>query len=617
MGRVIQNVALEGMVDLEGIKSEDMSIKKLFEDFYVVPDFQREYVWGPEEVEKLLEDIQGEFEQSTRDYRPDYFVGSIVTNHDRRNDVYHLIDGQQRVTTLFVVLCAIRDYLKELGRPLIAVHKQLEEVSVDSQGEEKTRYRVELQYEDSQDVLAQIAAKRSMIPIESISASTKSAVNLVEAYKNAQTFLRDGTEGLGGDADVVRKFYAFLMQNVKLIRIKTESLGRALWIFETINYRGARLDPMDLMKNQLFMNASEDEFETLKRRWKALVDTLYNARQEEPLAFMRYHILANYAKGKLQSDRVYDWLTHKDNRALVGYGADPIGFTDHLISSARGYVGFIQGRLADGTDCRGLRNVWHMSRTTRQHLILMMAAQGIPASAAYRLAMEVEALYFVFIVARRPKNYFESKFIEWAIKLREFTTAEQVDGFIMSSIVPERTALSEAFEMEFRLIHEDNLPRYRMKYILAKLAQYVDEIGYGSQSEFSLEGYLDKDVEVEHILASKAETATVDAFGGIEEANRWLGSIANLTLLEKPINVVAANKPLTQKLRDYEKSKLLLTSGISPAYRVGKNTAIDRALNNVASFDSWTNEAAVARLDSLVAIAKKVWGLDGPVPGME
>jgi len=600
-------------LELEGIKSEDMSVRKLFEDFYVVPDFQREYIWGPEQVEKLLEDIQAEFDQCSKDYKPDYFIGSIVTSHDRSSDVYSLIDGQQRVTTLFIVLCAIRDFLRESGDPMKAIHKQLEEMAVDSEGHEKPRYRVELQYEDSQDVLAQIAAKRDLVPLESIGPSTRSAVNLLEAYRNTQTFLRDGTEGLSGDPDTVRRFYAFLTQNVKLIRIKTESLSRALWIFETVNYRGARLDPMDLMKNQLFMQADADQFESLKRRWKALVDTLYSAQQEEPLAFMRYFILAEYATGKLQADRVYDWLTSKANRATVGYDKDPVAFTDTLLAAAKTYVGYIQGRLNDGTDARGLRNVWHMSRTTRQHLILMMAGRKAPTEAVYNLALELEALYFVFIVARRPKNYFESKFVEWAQTLRTVESEEQIREFVLTQVVPERTALKEVFELEFRGLREENLPRYRLKYVLAKLAQYLDESAYGVASEYSLESYLDKDVEVEHILPVKATEHEIDAFGGAEAASIQLGSLGNLTLLEKSINVVASNKAFVDKLPDYEKSKFLLTSGISPAYRLGKNTAVDRALAKVDSFGQWTEESVVSRSRNLAKVAGEVWGLDGPV----
>jgi len=77
------------------IESDDLSLADLFKDFYVVPDFQREYVWEPEHVEKLLQDVYDEFydEQSRLTEGAEYFVGSVVACSDRAG-AYQLIDGQ-------------------------------------------------------------------------------------------------------------------------------------------------------------------------------------------------------------------------------------------------------------------------------------------------------------------------------------------------------------------------------------------------------------------------------------------------------------------------------------------------------------------------------------------
>ena len=81
-----------------------------------MPDFQREYVWETEHVEKLLQDVQDEFYDEDNRLTPDreYFIGSIVACKDTAG-VYQLIDGQQRMTTIFLVVCAIRGQLAELG----------------------------------------------------------------------------------------------------------------------------------------------------------------------------------------------------------------------------------------------------------------------------------------------------------------------------------------------------------------------------------------------------------------------------------------------------------------------------------------------------------------------
>src|SRR5689334_10139392 len=66
------------------IESEDLNLNKLFQDFYSVPDYQREYVWEPENVEALLKDVCDEFydEGNRLNPGPEYFIGSIVVCQD-------------------------------------------------------------------------------------------------------------------------------------------------------------------------------------------------------------------------------------------------------------------------------------------------------------------------------------------------------------------------------------------------------------------------------------------------------------------------------------------------------------------------------------------------------
>ena len=97
----------------QAIESRDITVTDIFQAFYQVPNYQREYVWKTEHVEQLLNDINAERAISDPDMAPEYFIGSIVVCPGN-NSVLELIDGQQRMTTLFLTLCAIRDRIKEL-----------------------------------------------------------------------------------------------------------------------------------------------------------------------------------------------------------------------------------------------------------------------------------------------------------------------------------------------------------------------------------------------------------------------------------------------------------------------------------------------------------------------
>jgi len=589
-------------------ESDDMSIEKLFKDFYEVPDYQREYVWGTEEVEQLLTDIYGEFELRTEHHSPDYFLGTIVTNYHAGEEFYELIDGQQRVTTLFVALCAIRDILAEANQDIEGVSGQLRSMKYDRKGKGTPQYRVKLQYPDSQGVLKQLAQDRPGVPLESIVVSTRSASNLMQAYEDVRAFLKND---LQEDVDLVREFWAYLTKSVRVIRIKTATLARALWIFETINKRGLGLDAMDLLKNLLFMQAQDEQFESLKLRWKAIGDTLF-AADESPMRFIRHFILANYSSKKLQAEDIYDWLTNEKNPERPNYWDDPLAFAEEMLGAAQAYKNFVEGKLETGDQCRYLRNIWHLARAARQHLILLLAARNAPEAAVVRLAAEIENLYFVFLLTHQSPNKFESDFVEWAGILRHVKTVEEMEAFLGAHLVPRRHGLAQQFEFALRNLAEHNLPKYRLKYVLAKLAQCLNEIAYGDDSTDPLASYVGRKVDIEHILSTGASRKAIEAFGGSDIANSRRSRLANLTLLEKPLNVVVGSKWFEEKLPEYLKSKFLLTSGMHSEARVGKNTSVNRALEWVGSYDHWTLEEFRDREDRLLQLAQKIWDVPSP-----
>lgn len=93
------------------IDAKVQSISKLKDYFFLVPDYQREYVWKPDdEVEQFLIDIENEYSPDAKEQR-NYFLGSIIiANNDRCFDV---VDGQQRLTTINVVFVCFPRFIKK------------------------------------------------------------------------------------------------------------------------------------------------------------------------------------------------------------------------------------------------------------------------------------------------------------------------------------------------------------------------------------------------------------------------------------------------------------------------------------------------------------------------
>ena len=592
-------------MDSQGIKSLDLSVGDLLKDFYAVPDYQRAFVWKTSQVERLLQDILAEYSDGHDGFVPDYFIGTIVTSCQGGDRVFELIDGQQRVTTLYVLLVAMRDYLEQLGAPLKAVDSQLFGLAVDGEGNEIPRQRVELQYEDSRDVLKLLVLPRSEVDLEELPTTTRSAANLVRAYWDARAFL---VQELGGKVDEIRRFYAYVTQHVKLIRIGTESIDRALGVFETLNERGCGLDAMDLLRNLLFRTARSDQFEKLKQRWESLMDALY-AADERPMGFIKCFLLASYSQSWIQGDRIYGWLTDETNEERPNYWDDSLGFTNTLLAAAQAYVNFAKGRLENGEECRYLKNMGYLSHTARQHLILLLAARSLPSSSVAKLAAEIERLSCVLLLTKQSANTFEKDFVEWASALRTMTTDDELDGFLTSTLVPRRHALQAEFESAWQQLSEVHFPKYRLRYLLGKLAQHLDELAHGPRE---MAVYVNSKVDIEHILPLAVTPEVAEGFGGREEAEQCLHRLGNLTLLERTCKAAVSNKPFAEKQAGYARSDFLLTRGLASGAEAGNDTAVDRALQMVGSYTEWNAEAFQLRERKLIELARLVWDVPRP-----
>lgn len=581
----------------QAINSEDISVGALFHDFYLVPDYQREYVWDNEQVEQLLQDIQAE--RGSADATPDYFIGSFVVCANAQR-VFELIDGQQRMTTLFLMLCAIRDHLAaEAGGPPGGIATQIGHTTIDDRGQDVHRYRLALQYPDSGSVLTDLAAG-SGDSVELPSGATPSMRNLLTAYRCVRGFLRSE---LGGDANEVRRFYAYLCNKVKLIRIKAKDVAKALQIFETINDRGVGLDAMDLLKNLLFMNSGSEEFARLKGTWKELQDTLH-AAPEKPLRFLRYYILSQYDVTVIREDEIYAWFAA--NAEQCGYKRAPLAFAKELLAAALAYKHFLHGNDAHGNPSWQLADLRCLGgRAARQHLILLLAGRELAPELFHQLCREVEDLFFCYVVTRKPTRDFERSFAAWATQLRKVTTREQLEEVLATTFAKEKELLAPRFTKALETLATDDLQIYRLRYVLAKLSQHLELLAYGEgTAQRRLESYLEH--QIEHVHPQTPSSDAESEFGPRRDP-RVAQRLGNLLLIEPSINASLGNRPYSQKREVYPKSKLLLTRALAERVKVGTATKIDRAVAALEPFATWNEAAVERRQQQLARLACQVW----------
>jgi Protein of unknown function (DUF1524) len=152
------------------------------------------------------------------------------------------------------------------------------------------------------------------------------------------------------------------------------------------------------------------------------------------------------------------------------------------------------------------------------------------------------------------------------------------------------------------------MQQYRTRYLLAKLTQFVDMAYKGLKTPGSLGEYTV--LEIEHILPDKPSSVLLSAFVAANPNSRYddyKNKLGNLTLLEKPINIVASNDFFKAKKDEYRKCKHYLTSSIAGIVTVGQNTTITRINDKLQAFDDWTSTSIDKRHELLMGLARDVW----------
>src|SRR5258708_29636519 len=137
------------------IEDHKYSIEEAFREcFYIVPDYQREYVWTEKEVQQLLDDIDEQFDGTDR---REYFIGTVLVSPTTQKNHFEVIDGQQRLTTFFLLLCALRQ--RFTGEPQYPLFTGLLTTSfTDSGGNLKTSLKLEPRYEHARELVNRLVA---------------------------------------------------------------------------------------------------------------------------------------------------------------------------------------------------------------------------------------------------------------------------------------------------------------------------------------------------------------------------------------------------------------------------------------------------------------------------
>ncbi len=264
------------------IESTDLSVEKLLTgNYFVIPRFQRPYSWEEDNITDFWDDV-------TNSEISEYFIGSMVV-YDKQKNTLGVVDGQQRLTTIMVFLCALRDAFLNLDEKDKAngLHGFIERKNRDN------KYMFVLKTESSFPYLQETILKQGKSELkfnhekpgkeEEALAKAKDifSQNIIEKLKtidNDPTIkeaekLSHKIEWLTSTRDVVLE--------LSIILITLENEEDAYLIFETLNTRGKDLTLSDLVKNHFTRNLkNKGDVDHAKIKWDEVLGTILNSSVE-------------------------------------------------------------------------------------------------------------------------------------------------------------------------------------------------------------------------------------------------------------------------------------------------------------------------------------------------
>ena len=622
------------------MKSETWTIQQVFQDRrqYKVPFYQRAYVWTLEKQWPLLwADIADKAEERlAKNTQPSpHFLGAIVVEPQdkvglRGVDTLHIIDGQQRLTTLQYVLASIRLAARKLDIPdydsyLAAV---LENPNPTTMADAEVEvFKVWPTFSDQNAFVSAMTADKldalqARFPTNFTQAGTLRRIGIVHpAALNAIWNFAVWAEAwikTNGGVDAVEALVMAVLTDLKVVLIQLERGDDAQVIFETLNGRGAELHANDLIRNYLFMtvdSSKEDPAALYDERWKQFELDTWKVGER---------------RGRITKPRL-EWLIFSAIRAQTGQESDLarlyVDFKNYsqglsttqqlamLDIYGKHYLQLVQGK-GDLPVARFGRRLLPFDTTTTHPLALRISTADVPDSE--KTAMFNDIMSYIVrravcgLTTKNYNNWFMSVLRQW---IKREPTRDALKVLLASS--PNSPAARWPDDAEFTSAfltaptYCGNLDAARCRMLLTELESWLRLTKRTEEPKIPDLSNLD----IDHILpqswyaywtlpdgskatleenqdAERLETvgATLpDHYKSIRRRAKAIPTLGNLTLLNLSVNREAQN-------REFPVKKNLLIA----------NTVL--SLNgDLMACESWDEDAIAVRARRLADAATQLY----------
>lgn len=580
------------------VKSQNLAMLFSKDHAFKIPSYQREYAWTEEQVSALCEDLQI-FSESDEAY---YLLGQLIIaknqGEDAGNYPFAVVDGQQRLTTLFLLfLAGINLFAKRGQETPLSPESQKTLVALKEIAElrdlQTAQSRLRLKLTDyGQEYLERLNRQESLP--DSHVTNTQSNIQL--NYDFLFSFLEKQFPKL----ENLNQFFSRVIYQVYIIQTVLRDIDQALDTFEKINSRGKPLNSADLLKNLLFQHSNSADYEAQSKKWERAVEDVFRVRPNKAASMeylMKSMLGARLGEG-ISNKKVYrEWKKLFDDGEVT-----QSQFVTELLDSSK-FLASI------GSEKSVTNRHLIASRTfnTVQHLPLVLAARKqAPSEIAFKAVTRlIDARIALSLFAEEKSQTFEAMVWPWAHELSKLEKGD-VDGVFSSSksFFGEQETLIDQGGLRFKnLTYESARDRKRILFVLAAVSFELERQAQHTSDGDTFEKYLVRKsgsvgYHLDHILPKSALLAD-------EKLANLVHTPGNLVLLHAKDNIAAGASNPSEKSVDYKSSQLLLTQALAKKEDLtGLNARILQVMQKChqdghPTVDSWSSDEIEARTSYL------------------
>ncbi|WP_297518029.1 DUF262 domain-containing HNH endonuclease family protein [uncultured Clostridium sp.] len=574
----------------EKIKAKEYFIKDLLSPKFLfeIPDYQRAYSWTTENLKQLVDDINDSIRlnegKDFENYEP-YFIGSVVLcGKEYREDGfgrYEVIDGQQRLTSLIMLIATIRDIINNDEYRKVLTSLIYQEPNELMGIEENIRVKVRGKESDffKKYVLTEMGT--SLVTELDKAELSETKLNMVNALEIFRTSFID-EKGILLESKL-NDFIKYLLQKVVLVVITTNSFESAFRLFNVINSRGLPLTNADLLKSENLRVIPLEERQKYTEIWENDEIDLGKDALEMLIGFMRTTTLKKKAEASL-----YDEYTKVIYPKKDGYKG--VEFTNHMHAIKEIYSKYVVDAEL-GSDDKN-KNIYYKNLLTAMREFLPYedwAAAIIRFVEKFNPSAD-DILAFVKLLEKRividwvNGNSFADRLTRVYDIINVIDSAASLDAIRQSDAFIADLEKTTGFfrnalnDMDFYSKGRMTVP----KYVFVRMDMELNE--------GEIVDYYTNKVMVEHVLPRNAKDASWLVNFKADQRRNFANKLGNLVLIAGAKNTRLNNKPFTEKVEEYLSKK-------------GKFKITEEIFAN----ENWNMDILEKRQNALAAKALEMW----------